>query len=124
MYSVTLAGLRFQVPIGLYPEERLLGNDLEINITLRRNTPLQDAPLLDYERLYLLVETEARQEDTLLENLMQRIVHQIEKTFPKTGIAIEIRKWHPPFGGTADYAAISYECDEAPEGPETATGQK
>lgn len=108
MYSVILSGLRFQTPIGLYPEEQILGNEIEIDITLSRDSPLSSPPLLDYEKVYTLISREAGQNETLLENLMERIIDNLKSTFPNTEITIEIRKRHPPFGGSANYAAVRW----------------
>lgn len=113
MYSVTLSGLRFHAPIGLYPEEQILGNEIEINIELSRYLPLNASPLLDYSKVYELVAAEAKEKDTLLENLMQRIINKITFVFPNTGIQLEIRKINPPFGGQADFASIRYDSSNS-----------
>ena len=109
MYSVSLAGLRFQCPIGLYPEEIVLENDLEINLTLKRDSNPTAAPLLDYEVVYNIVAEEVRLPESLLENLLDRIVQKIFSRFSGVGLSVEIRKWHPPFGGRSDYAAVKWE---------------
>ncbi|HET8572294.1 MAG TPA: dihydroneopterin aldolase [Edaphocola sp.] len=109
MYSVSLAGLRFQCPIGLYPEEMALENDLEVNLTLSRDSVPTAPPLLDYEVVYNIVAEEVRFPESLLESLLDRIVLKIFDRFPDIRLSIEIRKWHPPFGGRADYAAVKWE---------------
>lgn len=108
MYSITLSGLRFQCPIGLYPEEIVLENDLEINLTLSRDSTPTEPPLLDYEVVYGMVSEEVRLPESLLENLLDRIAKKILVRFPGIHLSVEIRKWHPPFGGRADYAAVKW----------------
>lgn len=109
MYSVTLSGLQFHVPIGLYPEEQILGNEIEINIELSRAIPLNSPPLLDYAKVYNIIAAETKQKETLLENLMQRIIDSINVAFPKIDIKLEIQKKHPPLGGISNYASIKYD---------------
>lgn len=108
MYSVTLAGIHFHAPIGLYPEEQILGNDIEITISISRKSPPTELPLLDYEKIYFLAEKESQIQETTLENLLQRIVMRIEALYPETLSHIEIRKLHPPLKGTVDYAIVSW----------------
>lgn len=109
MYSVNLSGLRFQCPIGLYPEEKILENELEINLALKRDSIPTVAPLLDYEVVYNIVAAEVRLPESLLENLLGRISKKILDRFPGIYLSVEIRKWHPPFGGQSNYAAVKWE---------------
>lgn len=111
MYSVTLSGLHFTAPIGLYPEERTLKNDIEINTYLSREKDLREEPLLNYETLYQIISEEAGKEETLLENLLERIRKRIKADYPGTHLSIEIKKWHPPLGGRAEYASVKWEGD-------------
>lgn len=108
MYSVTLSGLLFHAPLGIYPQEQILGNDLQITVSVTQKEFPEGDTFLDYEKIYFLIEKEVKIPETTLENLLRRILAKIEILYPKTGIHIEIRKVHPPFGGRADYASISW----------------
>jgi dihydroneopterin aldolase len=109
MLRVSLSGLRFHAPIGLYPQELLLNNEIEINLSVWSSAELENLPFIDYEKLYALVEQEVKLPESLLERLLVRIVTVIRQVFPETEIEVTIRKFHPPFGGHAAYAEIKWD---------------
>lgn len=109
MFRVSLSGLRFHAPIGLYPQELLLNNEIEVDLSVRQNAALENLPFIDYEKLYTLVEQEVKLPESLLEHLLIRIVEAIRKVFPQTEITVSIRKFYPPFGGQAAFAEIKWE---------------
>jgi len=109
MLTVSLCGARFTAPVGLYPQELLLGNELEIHLSVRQETPTEQLPLIDYEVLYQIVSEEIKVPETLLEYLIQRIVAAISAKYPDVAVSLAIRKLHPPFGGRVAYAEVKWE---------------
>lgn len=109
MFRVSLSGIRFQAPIGLYPQELLLNNEIEIDLSVAQNADPESLPFIDYEQLYALIAQEMKVQESLLEGLLKRIVTAVSSVYPGTKISISIRKLHPPFGGQAGYAEVKWE---------------
>lgn len=106
MYQVSLSGMRFHAPIGLYAEEQVLKNNIEIFLSI--STQEFDANnIIDYQKIYSIVKKEVEVKETLLENLIQRIVRQITILLGQDmKLSVKIRKYAPPVGGDVDFAEV------------------
>lgn len=110
MATIALEGLKFKAPIGLYPEEKTLKNDIELNVHLSVSTLLKVETIddtINYEIIYQLIEKEVMVETDLLEDTLQRILNSIkeycEKNVPEATylnkIHVQIKKISPPIKG-------------------------
>ena len=106
MAIVGLEGVRIRGPHGFYPEEEVVGNEFLIDVFVSTNT--KRAALTDdlgntvnYETLYLMVQSEMRKSSQLIETLADRIVMRIEEYYENNidGVRIVLRKLDPPLGG-------------------------
>jgi dihydroneopterin aldolase len=46
---------------------------------------------------------------TLLETIVQRIVHKIGAVYPGSKMMVIVRKLHPPMKGEIDYSEVKWE---------------
>ena len=106
MAIVGLEGVRIRGPHGFYPEEEVLGNEFLIDVFVSTNTKraaLTDdlGKTVNYETLYLMVQSEMRKSSQLIETLADRIVMRIEEYYEHNidGVRIILRKLNPPLGG-------------------------
>lgn len=106
MAIVGLEGIRLRGHHGYYEEERRLGNEFLIDVQV--STPITQAAMSDdlsetvnYETLYLIVQSVMRQPAQLLESLAERIVGRIEEYYETAvnGVQVKVRKLAPPLGG-------------------------
>jgi dihydroneopterin aldolase len=112
MAVIGLEGMKFHGPHGFYPEEEVLGNDFLIDIYISINT--SRAALMDdlgatvnYETVYLMVQSEMRKSAQLIETLADRIISRISGFYNQIGgIRIVIRKLNPPLSGPVGAAYI------------------
>jgi len=109
MLTVSLSGLRFFAPIGVFPQEKALKNEIEVQLSVSKNMRSPDSELLDYGLLYTIVSEEMQQEADLMESVIRRIVARIDARLPGCHISLALRKLHPPFGGRLDYAEVKWE---------------
>ena len=116
MLTVSLSGLRFFAPIGLFPQEKALKNEIEVQLSVSKSMAAPDSELLDYGVLYAIVSEEMQQEEDLLESVIKRIVTRLEVQFPGCHICLALRKLHPPFGGRLDYAEVKWETPAESKG--------
>lgn len=112
MAVVGLEGMKFHGPHGFYPEEEVLGNEFLIDIYISVNT--SRAALMDdlgatvnYETVYLMVQSEMKKSAQLIETLADRIISRINDFYDSIGgVKIVIRKLNPPLSGPVSAAYI------------------
>ena len=111
MLTVSLSGVRFHAPVGTYPQEALIYNELELHISVTQKATLTDLPFLNYVTLYQIAKEAVQESPRLLESILQKIVKNISSAYPNTKINVEIRKLNPPLGGEVTYASVQWEND-------------
>lgn len=109
MFSVSLKGARFTVPVGLYSQETVLLNELEIDVTVQQKAVIADLPFMDYVQLHTLVQEQIAKPTPLLETHLQQIVLAIEAIYPLAQIKVTIRKLNPPMMGKVAYSEVTWE---------------
>jgi len=109
MLTVSLSGVRFKAPIGLYPQEALTQNDIEIHVSVSVPAAIDDLPLIDYTILHQLINDAVAEPTAFLETIVQRIVHKIEAAYPGSKKNVAVRKLHPPMAGQVDYSEVKWE---------------
>ncbi|MEX6688278.1 dihydroneopterin aldolase [Danxiaibacter flavus] len=101
MLSIELKNLRFHAYHGLYKEEKVIGAEFELDVTVLHypNTVpvLHIKDTIDYTIIYEIVKKHMEQPAELLETLATRIAHEIFAEFSHVEeINIYIRKVSPP----------------------------
>lgn len=109
MFTVSLSGVQFFVSIGMYPEELILKNNIEIDVSIRQAASVQQLPLFDYEKIYQVLKDATQKPAVLLEDLMVRIVEQLELLYPNTIIKITIKKLNPPLSGIVNNSSVCWQ---------------
>jgi dihydroneopterin aldolase len=112
MLTVHLSNLSFYAYHGFYEEERKLGNNYELDITVtydEGNKSLDDLNnLVNYESIYEIVKKRMSIPSPLLEevadSLMNKIRHQYKQV---TEISVSIFKINPPIEGFQGKAGIT-----------------
>lgn len=110
MATIALEGLRFKAPIGVYAEEKVLKNDIQIDLQLKVSTLISVEKLEDtinYEVVYQLIKAEVLIETDLLEDTLQRILHAVKNYCENNAsdklylnsISVRIKKLSPPIKG-------------------------
>jgi dihydroneopterin aldolase len=99
--TIELSALRFHGYHGLYAEERLTGNEFEVDMKVAFIPPGQTitslAETINYSAIYELVKAEMQKPRALLETLAMEITEHVHALFPfVTHIEISIKKMFPP----------------------------
>ena len=99
--TITLNELRFFAFHGLYPEEKITGNefivDMEVSFQPEQDTILGLADTINYASLYQLVKKRMEVPADLLETLAMDLANDIHHHFSRVNqFSIHIRKMHPP----------------------------
>jgi dihydroneopterin aldolase len=101
MFSIHLHQLQVHAYHGLYEEERVLGNDFIVDLTVEyqpARLPVQElGQTINYVSLYELVQQHMRVATPLLETVVSNIAMDILAQFSLSEqVNISIRKLHPP----------------------------
>jgi dihydroneopterin aldolase len=114
MLSIHLHNLRFFAHHGIYEEEKILGNEFELNITVKHSPQrlpvkhLEDT--VDYIAVYELVKKRMAIPTPLLETLATEIAQQILLQFVLAEeVFLSIRKLHPPVSQLQGSVGVSFE---------------
>ncbi|MEP6846649.1 MAG: dihydroneopterin aldolase [Panacibacter sp.] len=101
MLTIELSGLRFHAFHGLYKEEKKIGGDYEVNITIRhlpKKLPvLHIEDTIDYTVVYNLVNAIMQQPEPLLETVASMIADEILRKFSHAEeVSVSVTKLNPP----------------------------
>lgn len=112
MLTVSLHGIQIYAYIGLYPEEKVKGNNFQIDVDVFVRPGEDEAfPLVDYSVVYNIIAEIFKQPGDLLESYVKEIHTSLKEAFPVAEtIKVAVRKLQPPLDGDVRYAQVSYEA--------------
>lgn len=110
--KISLERMRLRAFHGVLEEERSLGNDFLVDVTLSAdvtkavlNDTLEDT--IDYSIAYDLVREQMRTPSKLLEHVAGRILFSLFDAFPRLESAtVGIRKLNPPLKGDVESSMV------------------
>ena len=109
MLTVSLHGIQIHANVGLYPEEKITGNDFETDVDVW----LPDAqpwPFADYTLISAIVADVFSKPGDLIETCVAEIHERLKGEFPMSGkIRVCVRKLRPPMPGSVAYSQVCYE---------------
>ncbi len=109
---IFIAGLRMRACHGVLPQERIVGGDFEVNLSVEyditRAMATDDvADTLSYADLSDLVRREMAVPSNLLEHVAGRIAKAIIGRWPQVqSVSLSITKLNPPMGADCDGAGV------------------
>jgi len=113
MGLIQIEGMEFYAYHGHFEEERIVGNHFKIDLTIE--TKLQAAAISDqiedavnYQEVYNLVKAEMEIKSALLENVANRIITAIYKSFDTKiqSVKVKVSKMNPPLNGKIKNVSI------------------
>jgi len=111
MLTISLHGIKIHAKVGLYPEEKIKGNDFEIDVDVILSAVNTDVfPFIDYSIIHQIVVEAFKEEGELIETFVKSIHKAIkEKFFEAEKVRVAIRKLRPPLGTEVNYSQVCYE---------------
>ena len=111
VWQIKLDNVKFFSFHGLFPEERILGNEFTLNVSVDR---ISDEILsenlehsIDYGVLYSICAEIMQNPVDLLETVCEQIVEKIQLSCPDYQlIEISVTKDHPPLGQLAGHSTV------------------
>lgn len=112
--SIEIEGLRIFARHGVLPQESVVGNEFELNITLKFDghqamTMDSLAHSVNYAAVIQIVKQEMAVRSQLLENVVHRIHHRLCASFPSIrGGKIQLYKLQPPIACEVARVGFTY----------------
>ena len=114
MITVSLNDLHFFAFHGILEEEKIIGNEYVVNVSLEFHeneeviTHINET--INYESVYLLIRQRMSIPTSLLETIVMETGNQIHTEYPDLkSILISIKKMHPPIEGIQGAAEVSWQ---------------
>lgn len=117
MLYIHLHKLRFRSFHGLYEEERVVGNDYEIDLSVGFEPgllPIKDiGQTLNYVALFEIVKQRMSVPTPLLETIITEISDEIRQKYPVVAkISISLKKLFPPINNFEGAVGVSFEWNK------------
>ncbi len=109
MLTVSLHAIKLHAIVGLYPEERVFGNDFEIDVDIWL-PDVQPWFFADYTLIRQTVAAVFDEQDELLETCVQKIHARLKDLFPVSEkVRVAVKKMRPPMPTEVGYSMVCYE---------------
>lgn len=112
MLTISLNDLRFFGYHGVYPEERIIGNEFIVNCRVEIEEPVEVTleTTVNYQLLFDLIKNNMQTPEPLLETICVKTGKQILATFPQVHfVSISIKKNNPPINSFSGSAEVCWE---------------
>ncbi|ULB34708.1 MULTISPECIES: dihydroneopterin aldolase [Proteiniphilum] len=114
--KIRLNKMHFYAFHGVMQQEKVIGNEFEVNITLKAD--LEAASMSDdvsdtvnYSDVYDLVNKEMKIPSNLIEHVACRICRKIREYYPVlSAVEVSVKKMHPPVNGEMESAEVIITC--------------
>jgi dihydroneopterin aldolase len=112
--TIELHNLSFFAKHGLYEEEKRIGNEFEVNLSLCIKAPKKVITsveqTINYVEAYRIIEEKMNEPQLLLETFLMKVADKLSETFPEIKkINISIKKLHPPVASFSGSVGVSFE---------------
>lgn len=112
MFTIKLQNLTFYSFHGVHEEERVLGNNYEVNVVLSFDTIEMVTTLeqtINYSAVYEIVKQNMLIPNALLETLAQHLAQEI-RAFDKRirSISVSVEKKNPPISNMLGSVSVNY----------------
>ena len=115
MFTIHLHNLRFFSFHGVYQEERILGNEYEVNAEITftvADTVTELEHTINYVSIYGQIKQQMNIPTPLLETVAQKLVHDIHRLDDRIiTVSVSVKKVNPPIASFIGSVGVSYKKD-------------
>ena len=118
MLTIHLKAIKCFAHHGIFAEEKILGNEYEVDILIQcatKNGIIQHlTETIDYATVYQLLQERMKKPTPLLETIASDFSYKILLEFPMAQtIRFSIHKMHPPIEGLIGQVGVIFELDRS-----------
>ena len=112
-FIIQLQGIRFFGEHGMYEEERQVGNEFELNLSVEikapKKSPVSLEDTVNYVEIYRIAEEVFSERKQLLETCAMEIAEKLHEQFPEIlKVDVSIKKIKPPITNFSGSVAVSF----------------
>jgi len=112
-FTIELRNIRFFAEHGMYQEERKVGNEFEVDVSIACRSPKKTitdiSQTINYVEVYRIMQQVFSTRKQLLETCAMEIAEQLKAQFPEMEqLMIQIRKVNPPITNFSGSVGITY----------------
>ncbi len=95
---LTISGIELYTNIGISEEEKKEKREIDVEVSIDANN------FIDLREVYSLIkDTVEGSVYTFIEDIANRVLSVLVKTYMPNTLTVKVRKPHPPIGGRVDY---------------------
>jgi len=112
-FTIELNSIRFFAEHGMYEEEKRVGNEFEVDVSIACKSPRKIitsiGQTVNYAEVYGILQEEFAQRKFLLETVAMKVADKLKHQFPDIeSLKISIRKLNPPITNFSGSVGITY----------------
>ena len=112
-FTIELNSIRFFAEHGMYEEEKKVGNEFEVDVSIACRSPkkiiVSIEHTINYAEVYRILQEEFAVRSFLLETVAMKVADKLQQQFPEIeNVKISIRKLNPPITNFSGSVGITY----------------
>jgi 7,8-dihydroneopterin aldolase/epimerase/oxygenase len=112
-FTIELNSIRFFAEHGMYEEEKRVGNEFEVDVSIACKSPKKIITSIEqtinYAEVYRILQEEFAERKFLLETVAMKVADKLQQQFPEIeSVKIGIRKLNPPITNFSGSVGITY----------------
>jgi 7,8-dihydroneopterin aldolase/epimerase/oxygenase len=112
-FTIELNSIRFFAEHGMYEEEKRVGNEFEVDVSIACKSPKNIISSIEqtinYAEVFRILQQEFAERKYLLETVAMQIAEKLKQQFPEIEmVKISVRKLNPPITNFSGSIGITY----------------
>lgn len=112
-FTIELNSIRFFAEHGMYEEEKRVGNEFEVDVSIACESPKElvtsIGQTVDYTEVYRILQEEFAERQFFIETVAMKVADKLKHQFPEIEtVKISIRKLNPPITNFSGSVGIIY----------------
>lgn len=112
-FTIELNSIRFFAEHGMYEEEKRVGNEFEVDVSIACESPKKHVTSIeqtvDYTEVYRILQEEFAERQFFIETVAMKVADKLKHQFPEIEtVKISIRKLNPPITNFSGSVGITY----------------
>jgi 7,8-dihydroneopterin aldolase/epimerase/oxygenase len=112
-FTIELNSIRFFAEHGMYEEEKRVGNEFEVDVSIACKSPKKIITSIEqtvnYAEVFRILQEEFAERKFLLETVAMKVSEKLKDQFPEIeAVKMSIRKLNPPITNFSGSVGITY----------------
>lgn len=109
MFIVSFDKIKVWSPVGLFEQETILKNELEVSVSIANNTAhIDQLPYYDYGQIFQIVQQAVEHTTPYLEDILCVIVSKLKQEWAGILVSVVVTKLQPPIISNTAAASVAW----------------